>query len=393
MSDILPTYFPKKISYNNNIYNRNILPNSKDIFSKYDLRLSNNKDMFKLPKININSEIKIGKNKSKEELHINTMEDDITHLFKISKLNSYRKKLFLMQNKKEKLKKKISNISPKNKKLIELNELNQSTKASFNKKNYSLSVNPIFIKENLNDFKIEKNLNDINDINYYQYTERSNKKYNKDKIDEYISILLNDDDKNNKVRSLSNTNQIEKYSLENSIDPTKYIKKKFLDESYKKNDFKTSKIQIGCFNGNEELRGDNIKKINENNRHNVNLNSLKIKTNDCNTKTVINEMFKSQQKLNNFYFGKKVYIPKMNKNKNTTNIKNYFKYRNIEKENNNNFVLTLDDKMKNVTFETKEIKNSFIEKHNSRLKMMKKIRQFCDNYNGIVRRASIFERK
>ena len=181
--------------------------------------------------------------------------------------------------------------------------------------------------------------------------------------------------------------------MENTIDPTKYIKKKFLDESYKKNDFKTSKIQIGCFNGNEELRDDNIKKINENNRHNVNLNSLKIKTNDCNTKTLINEMFKSQQKLNNFYFGKKVYIPKMNKNKNTTNIKNYFKYRNIEKENNNNFVLTLDDKMKNVTFETKEMKNSFIEKHNSRLKMMKKIRQFCDNYNGIVRRASIFERK
>ena len=83
-----------------------------------------------------------------------------------------------MQNKKEKLKKKISNISPKNKKLIELNELNQSTKASFNKKNYSLSVNPIFIKENLNDFKIEKNLNEINDYNYKQCTERTNRKYN-----------------------------------------------------------------------------------------------------------------------------------------------------------------------------------------------------------------------
>ena len=84
----------------------------------------------------------------------------------------------------------------------------------------------------------------------------------------------------------------------------------FLDESGNNNVFKTSKIQIDCFNGNEKLRNDSIKQINSNNMHNYNTNSLKIESNDNSTKSLIDEMFKKGQKLNNFYFGKQLYKKK-----------------------------------------------------------------------------------
>ena len=162
----------------------------------------------------------------------------------------------------------------------------------------------------------------------------------------------------------------------------------FLDEAYNNDVFKTSKMQLECFNGNEELRNVNIKKINANNMHNLNTNALKIKTNDTPTKLLIDEMFENQKKLNNFYFGKRLYNKIFYKKKNNDNIHNYLKLKN---ENyNKNVVFTLDDKLRNVIKETKIIEKSFIDRHKSRGKIIRKIRQFCDNYDGIVRRASTY---
>ena len=163
----------------------------------------------------------------------------------------------------------------------------------------------------------------------------------------------------------------------------------FLNESGNNNVFKTSKIQIDCFNGNEKLRNDSIKQINTNNMHNYNTNSLKIESNDNSTKSLIDEMFKKQQKLNNFYFGKQLYKKKFFKiNNNSINIKNYLERRNEKKSD---VVFTLDDTIKNAVKEKKDIENNFYERHKLRGRLMRKIRQFCDNYDGLVRRASTFD--
>ena len=150
-------------------------------------------------------------------------------------------------------------------------------------------------------------------------------------------------------------------------------------------------MQLDCFNGNEELRKVNIKKINANNMNNLNTNALKIKTNDTPTKLLIDEMFENQKKLNNFYFGKKLYNKIYYKNKNNDNIHNYLKLKN---ENyNKNVVFTLDDKIRNVMKETKIIEKDFNDRHKSRGKIIRKIRQFCDNYDGMVRRANTYNYK
>ena len=157
-----------------------------------------------------------------------------------------------------------------------------------------------------------------------------------------------------------NTMNKDKYSLEKSIDPTKYIKNKFLDESYNSNDFKTSKIQIDCFNGNEKLRNVNIQKINANNMNNFDSKSLKTESNDIKTQSLINQMFNSNQKSNNFYFGKKNYTPKFSKIriKNTINIKNFLKNR--RKERDNNIILTIDEKIQNALLNTKDMRNNIV---------------------------------
>ena len=121
------------------------------------------------------------------------------------------------------------------------------------------------------------------------------------------------------------------------------IRNKFLD-------LKTTKNLIHCFNGNEKI-----------NKNNFNLNSLKIESDDIKTKSLINEMLKGQNQLNNFYFGKKLYGPKYSKIKNEAIIYNYLKYK-MEENINNNIVLTLDDRIKNFVNKTKEIKNNFIER-------------------------------
>ena len=380
MKDILSTYFTTNKSFKNNNNNKNSLSNSKKKFSKYGLIIPNDKIEFKLPKIYFNTATETGPNSPKEELKVNKIENNSNKLFTISKLEPYK------YNKKAKYNNKLSNSINNNKIFTELNESEKIIKQK------KIVLNPISIKENNN---INDNCyNNRNlEANFHQYTDRNERRKNKEEIiNEYVSILLDEDknkNKNNKLNLLNNIESEEKYTLKKSIDPTKYIKNMFLDESGNNNVFKTSKIQIDCFNGNEKLRNDSIKQINSNNMHNYNTNSLKIESNDNSTKSLIDEMFKKGQKLNNFYFGKQLYKKKFFKiNNNSINIKKFLERRN---EKRSDVVYTLDDTIKNAVKEKKDIENNFYERHKLRGRLMRKIRQFCDNYDGLVRRASTFD--
>ena len=355
MSNILPTFFP---------LNKNTNSNNKMN------KLTENKNILKLPRITVsNPDIQlIESNNSLEELN---NPNKIGHYFRISKIKSYNEKVL----------KKVSNESLRNKIFLEINHSSKSS-INKNKKKYILNYSSL---NNTNKEKISNN-NSINSNsnNDNIFTDRNIQK--ETKIKEYINTLLNND--KNRINFLNN-NREEKFTLDKTIDPVKYIKNMFLDESYNNDIFRTSKIQNECFNGNEELRNDNIKKINVNNMNNLNLKSLKLESQDDKTKLLINEMLQSQKKLNNFYFGKKLYKSKLNKISNHIDIKNYLKYRKKEIQNDENF--SLNEKIKSVITEANKMKINFINKHKSRDKILKNIRQFCDNYDGIVRRASILK--
>ena len=292
MKDILSTYFTTNKSFINNNNHKNSLSNSKKNFPKYILKIPNDKININLPKIYMNTASEKEHKVSKEELKVNKLENNTNELFSISKLNPYK-----YNNKKAKSNNKISN-SILNHKI--LTELNKSEKKNKQKK---ILLNPILIKEN-NCYN-NRNL----EVNFGQYTDRIERRKKKEEIiNKYVSILLDEDkNKSDKLYLLNEKEKKEKFTLEKSIDPTKYIKNMFLDESYNNNIFRTSKIQIDCFNGNEKLRNDNIKQINTNNMHNYNINSLKIESNDNNLKSLIEEMFIKENNLNNFYFWKQLY--------------------------------------------------------------------------------------
>ena len=393
MNDILLNYFSPNLTFKNVDSNISTFSNSKKLLSQCGLKLSGNKMTLKLPKIIVNNDkfIENNNNKSTEFLKNNRTEEDINNLDILSKLNiSRNNKLFIRNTKKAKSNNKISSIAFENNIMSDLNKsskINKSFKNDYNSPNYH-----IIVKENIINPYIKKNKNN----NFLEnYTERNKNQDKEEKVKEYINILLNDN-KSNKITVKNglftlNNKKEEEYSLTKSIDPKKYIKNMFLDESYNNDVFKTSKMQLACFNGNEELRKVNIKKINANNMHNLNTNALKIKTNDTPTKLLIDEMFENQKNLNNFYFGKRLYNKIYYKNKNNDNFHNYLKLKN---ENyNKNVVFTLDDKLRNVIKETKIIEKGFIDRHKSRGKIIRKIRQFCDNYDGIVRRASTYNYK
>ena len=393
MNDILLNYFSPNLTFKNVDSNISTFSNSKKLLSQCGLKLSGNKMTLKLPKIIVNNDkfIENNNNKSTEFLKNNRTEEDINNLDILSKLNiSRNNKLFIRNTKKAKSNNKISSIVFENNIMSDLNKsskINKSFKNDYNSPNYH-----IIVKENIINPYIKKNKNN----NFLEnYTERNKNQDKEEKVKEYINILLNDN-KSNKITVKNglftlNNKKEEEYSLTKSIDPKKYIKNMFLDESYNNDVFKTSKMQLACFNGNEELRKVNIKKINANNMNNLNTNALKIKTNDTPTKLLIDEMFENQKNLNNFYFGKRLYNKIYYKNKNNDNFHNYLKLKN---ENyNKNVVFTLDDKLRNVIKETKIIEKGFIDRHKSRGKIIRKIRQFCDNYDGIVRRASTYNYK
>ena len=360
MSDNVISYFSTNTTSNNSIISKR----NTALNTKYPVKIPHYRMMLKLPKININQNIITENNKSAEELFQNKIEDDINHLYKISKINSYRKKQFNKHNKQSGSKIRIENNIFKNKVLSEPKDKTK-TKNNFKKlqRNYnSLSSEPIIVKDTLNYIKKDNYSNCHNIKTNYQNSEGSLQKDKKNKIvNEYVSILINEDNnKKNELYSLCNNEKHEdknKFSLDKSIDPTKYIKNKFLDESFNANVFKTSKIQLEGFNGNEHLRKINIKRINANNMNHYNLEYMRTESHDKRAKSLINKMMDYQQKKNNFYFGKKYYAPKYTKIKikNTIDFKDYLRKR--KKLNNGDIKLTIDEKINNAILDTKDMKN------------------------------------
>ena len=83
-------------------------------------------------------------------------------------------------------------------------------------------------------------------------------------IDNYInSLLTKGKEKSDKFSEATKKIESNKFSLANSINPKMYIQKKILDESFDCNDFRTSRIQKDCFNGNEKFRKEKAKKEKE----------------------------------------------------------------------------------------------------------------------------------
>ena len=381
MSDILSSYFSTSLPYKNNISYRNNYSNEK-----HSLKLLNNEMMLKLPKITpipiLMTEHNISSNK---ELIQNRNEED---------KKTYYKKKHNYNNKTLETNIKLSNTFFRNKVLSELNHLNKSNFNKYtNNPNYSLSLNPVIIKSNLKALKKENNFNNNKSENQstgrYQSTESNNiQKDNKNYIiNEYISRLINDNNnkKKNRFYSIYDKEKKEKYSINKSIDPTKYIKNKFLDDSFNNNEFKISKIQNQFFNGNDIMNDNNIKNINENNKNNLDLLPLQTESYENKTRSLINKMFDRQYKINNFYFGKKYYSPNYSKIKNNTiNIKTYLRNRRKETDKNNIDKLTIDERMKNVLIETKKMKNTFVNKHKIREKIITKIKKHVDNNENII---------
>ena len=391
MSDILSSYFSlnsKKRDYKLDLKDT---PNLNKICYEHGLKFSGNSKTLKLPKLKIMSKLIAERNKSSEGFKVNKKNEIST-----PKSNNKNNKHFSIRYKKVNGYKQISNNIFKNKLL---SGLNKSTR-SYTKNIYSSS--PISNKNKENVFK-DKNKNDKdNDITIKINENDGNNNgeetdINKDKlrredkriiVEEYVNTLLSEDIDSKRVLfdSLNDEQKKEdKFKLEKSIDPTKYIKNNFLDETFNHNNFTTSKIQIDCFNGNEQLRNENIKKINENNKNSLKLDLLKTESNNIRTKSLIDKMFPKQ--LTNFHFGKKVYGPKVFniKSNHNVNLKNSLE--------SNDMLFTFDEKLKSAILGTKEMEKDFKDHHRSRRKIIRKIREFCDNYDGIIKKASIINTK
>ena len=370
MSDILSSYFSL------NSKKRDYKLDLKDT-PNHGLKFSGNSKNLKLPKLKIWSKLISERNKSSEGFKVNKKDD-------ISTPKPNHKHLS-MRYKKTKDYKKVSNNIFKNKLL---SGLNKSTRSYTKNKENNIYV---FKDKNKNekDNNITIKINDGNNNVEETYNKDKLRSENKKMIvDEYVNTLLSEDidSKRELFDSLNDeVKKEDKFKLEKSIDPTKYIKNNFLDETFNHNNFTTNKIQIDCFNGYEQLRDENIKKINENNKNSLKLDLLKTESNNIRTKSLIDKMFPKQ--LTNFHFGKKVYGPRVLniKSNNNINLKNSLE--------SNDMLLTLDEKLKSVILGTKEMEKDFKDHHKSRRKIIRKIREFCDNYDGIIKKASIINTK
>ena len=390
MSDILSSYFSlnsKKRDYKLDLKNTPIL---NKMYYNHGLKFSENNKTIKLPKLKIMSKLISERNKSSEEFKVNKKNE-------VSTRKPNNKHLSMTYKKKEKkeVNEQTANNIFKNKLL---SGLNKSTR-SYTKNNYASSpiskkknkTNNIYIYKNKDekdkddDITIKINVGEETENNDHDDRLRREKK--KIIVDEYVNTLLSEDIDSKRALFDSLNDEFkkeDKFKLEKSIDPTKYIKNNFLDNNH--NNFTTTKIQIDCFNGNEQLRNENIKKINENNKNSLNLDLFQTESNNMHTKSLIDKMF--PKKLSNFHFGKKVYGPRVlniKSNQNNINLKNSF--------DSNDMFITLDEKLKSVILGTKEMEKDFKDHHKSRRKIIRKIREFCDNYDGIIKKASIINSK
>jgi hypothetical protein len=312
MSNILSTFLSSESSFNKIKYSQKISTKQNNIFLNNGLRLSKEGNILKLPKLNMNYRFITENNKSKssvdldhksdnnEIILINSQEPENDSIFQ----NKYLSDVNSNDGKNYKGEKPIKNLNYLRGKIINeqfINNKNKISKSS-NKNKYRQII---FNRENAE-------------------MRKERKKEKERMVNEYIDFLLTEGKvKHDKFYEAAKKVQSNKFSLANCINPAKYIQNKILDDSFNYNDFKTSKIQKECFNGNEKFRKANFKNIKINLMNNIFLNSMSANPEETGTNFRIRKMLDEQNHINNLHFGKSIFNRKdeeiitQNKNSNT----------------------------------------------------------------------------
>lgn len=287
MSDILSNYLSCNSTLNKQKYKNKFSAKLNKIFLENGLRLSKKGNMLQLPKLNINNRFLTEnyKNKSYDNLE-NSIKND--HILIINNTDSENNNVFKNQNLCHININNNNTIQKKNKIYMHFNKYNNKFSKSNNKNKNRPKILTI----------------DNNNNNIISEKEKAKKKF----IDNYInSLLTKGKEKSDKFSEATKKIESNKFSLANSINPKMYIQKKILDESFNYNDFRTSRIQKDCFNGNEKFRKANYKNIKINLMNNLFLNSMSVPPEETRTKFLIDKMMDEQNHLNKFHFGKKVF--------------------------------------------------------------------------------------
>ena len=288
MSDILSNFLSCNSTLNKQKYKNKFSAKLNKIFLENGLRLSKEGNMLQLPKLNINNRFLTEnyKNKSYDNLE-NSIKND--HILIINNTDSENNNVFKNQN--------LCNININNNNTI---QKKNKIYMHFNKYNNKFSKSNNKNKNRPKILTIDNN----NNNNIISEKEKAKKKF----IDNYInSLLTKGKEKSDKFSEATKKIESNKFSLANSINPKMYIQKKILDESFNYNDFRTSRIQKDCFNGNEKFRKANYKNIKINMMNNLFLNSMSAPPEETRTKFLIDKMMDEQNHLNKFHFGKKVF--------------------------------------------------------------------------------------
>lgn len=287
MSDILSNFLSCNSTLNKQKYKNKFSAKLNKIFLENGLRLSKKGNMLQLPKLNINNRFLTEnyKNKSYDNLE-NSIKND--HILIINNTDSENNNVFKNQNLCHININNNNTIQKKNKIYMHFNKYNNKFSKSNNKNKNRPKILTI----------------DNNNNNIISEKEKAKKKF----IDNYInSLLTKGKEKSDKFSEATKKIESNKFSLANSINPKMYIQKKILDESFNYNDFRTSRIQKDCFNGNEKFRKANYKNIKINLMNNLFLNSMSAPPEETRTKFLIDKMMDEQNHLNKFHFGKKVF--------------------------------------------------------------------------------------
>ena len=288
MSDILSTFLSPESSFKKNKYKDKFTKESNKVFLNNGLRLSKEGNILKLPKFNNNIKLITESNKSKsyQDLDLNNgdeilviNDENSNTIFK----NEYLSDLYSQKNKIDYRNKKYNKINAKTSDEQMIKNKNKNSRSKYD--------NKYILKEN-------------NNNNHNHEKDKEKQKF----IEDYIDTLLTKGKiKTDKFYEASKKIQSNKFSLASSINPKKYIQNQILDDSFNYNQFRTSKIQKDCFNGNEKFREANYKNIKINIMNNIFLNSMKAEPEPTDTEFLIDKMIAEQKHLNKFNFSKNMY--------------------------------------------------------------------------------------
>ena len=286
MSDILSTFLSPESSFKKNKYNDKLTKESNKVFLNNGLRLSKEGNILKLTKFNNNFRYITENNKSKSYQDLDSSNQDEILIINDENNNTIFKNKYL------------SELSSQN------DEMDNEYK-KYNKIKGNVIDNQIVNNKNKNS-KSKYNNKYISKENSYNIHELDKEKQKF--IDNYIESLLSKGKKrSDKFNEAAKKIQSYKFSMANSINPKKYIQKQILDDSFNCNDFRTSKIQRDCFNGNEKFREANYKNIKINIMNNIFLNSMKAVPEKTDTEFLLDKMISEQKHLNKFNFSKNTY--------------------------------------------------------------------------------------